>query len=171
MHWLYVWFVALFQAKFHYLVEQSCKGAPTFCIVKNIASSKKGNVHLLTIDFSILVPMLLPSFYEKIKKVFNIHISNMMDMSFISFRVKYFICIHFYHTIMFNLCLKILDSITILMFLHVLGLGWWLHENEKPFYFALTCKFVQIANLVIFTNILLRGFILIIHVYLQSVFQ
>jgi hypothetical protein len=53
--WLvYVSFATIFQVEFHNLVEQFCKGGPTFCIMKNIVGNNKGDMRLLTIASVII---------------------------------------------------------------------------------------------------------------------
>ncbi len=47
---------------------------PTFCIVKNIACSNKGDVFMLTIVSSIIVPVLSASLQKNLKEVYNLHI-------------------------------------------------------------------------------------------------
>jgi len=42
--------------------------------MKNIVYSNNGNVHLLVIASSIIIPMLLASLQKKLKEVFNLHI-------------------------------------------------------------------------------------------------
>jgi len=54
-------FATSLRVEFHDLAKQFWKGIPTFYIVKNIVCSNKGNVRLLTIVLSIIVPMLLAS--------------------------------------------------------------------------------------------------------------
>jgi len=47
-------FATIFQAEFHNLIKQFYKGGLKFCIMKNIVSSNKGDVKLLTIVSSII---------------------------------------------------------------------------------------------------------------------
>jgi hypothetical protein len=81
-------FATIFQAEFHNLDKQFYKGGLKFDIMKNIASSNKGDVRLLTIVSSIIAIVLHLFNPKEVERSFQLNVKR--DRPIISHKINNF---------------------------------------------------------------------------------